>query len=164
MRASRGQMRLIELLLASTIVAAAVSFALFFTRPVRSIYIRETSDLRRLAYNLLNDFALAGVYEEIIVKGNLSGEPWEDEMKLMLSVSLPPEVVFVMDVYEVKFRPGGGLQKVKLNTKPISNIDPAKMDLIEEAESVTYTYVCVHDPDRTRGTVLVITLTLGFGG
>jgi len=160
----KGQVRLIELMLASAIIAASVAFALYFARPVRSIYIRETSDLRRLGYNLLNDFALAGVYEELIVKGNLTGRPWEDEMRLLLSMSLPPEVVFYMDVYEVKVRPGGP-ELVKLNSRPITNVESTEfLAGITEAEAITYTYVCIRDPDKTRGVVLVIHLTLGFGG
>jgi len=165
---SRGQIRLIELILASLIIATSVSFALYFARPVRSIYIRETSDLRRLAYNLLNDLAMAGVYEEIIVKGNLTGRPWEDEARLFLSTSLPPEIVFYMDVYEVRLEPGG-LRLVKLNKRPITNVKSAStaeefMRKVTEAESVTYTYVCVRDPDKTRGVLLAIHLVLGFGG
>lgn len=166
--ADRGQVRLIELMLASLIIAASVSFAFYFARPVRSIYIRETSDLRRLAYNLLNDLAMAGVYEEIIVKGNLTGRPWEDEARLFLSTSLPPEIVFYMDVYEVRLE-SEGLRLVKLNKRPITNVESAStveefMERVTEAESVTYTYVCVRGPDRARGVLLVIHLVLGFGG
>ncbi len=161
----RGQARLIELLLASFMMVVAIIFAMSFTRPVKSIYVRETSDLRRLAYNLLNDYAKAGVYERIIVMGNLTGADWEDEMRLMLSTSLPPEIVFKMEVYELRYSTlTGEIRMVRLDTGRITNIKSPAITHIQEAESVSYTYVVVGKPDRVRGTVLYIVLVLGFGG
>ena len=161
----KGQVRLIELLLAAFIMVVAIVFTMQFARPIKSIYVRETSDLRRLAYNLLNDLATAGVYENIIVKGNLSGSDWENEMKLFLSSSLPPELVFKMRVYELRFNTTSGrIEAIRLDTGKITNIQPGSENKIIEAESVSYTYVITGEPDKVRGTLLVIYLTLGFGG
>lgn len=158
---SKGQVRIVELLLATIIVAVAVIFALFFSRPLRSIYVRETSDLRRLAYNLLNDFAMAGVYENVIIRGNLTGRPWTKELKVLLSASLPPEIIYYMEVYEAKIQ--GNSVELELMGK-ISNVPNFWTANIIESESVTYTYVSTGEPDKTRGVVLVIHLVLGFGG
>lgn len=156
---------MIELLLAAFIMVVAIVFTMQFARPIKSIYVRETSDLRRLAYNLLNDLATAGVYENIIVKGNLSGSDWENEMKLFLSSSLPPELVFKMRVYELRFNTTSGrIEAIRLDTGKITNIQPGSENKIIEAESVSYTYVITGEPDKVRGTLLVIYLTLGFGG
>jgi len=165
MRRRRGQARLIELLLATFMMVIAIIFVMNFTRPIKSQYVRETSDLRRLAYNILNDFAKARVYERVIVKGNLSGTDWEDEMKLILSTSLPPEIVFKMEVYEMKVNPSTGeIYFSRLDSGHISNVENFDNMTLYDAESVSYTYVVVGRPDRVRGAVLYIVLVLGFGG
>ncbi len=160
-----GQARLIEMLLAALMVVVAIVFTMQFTRPIKSIYIRETSDLRRLAYNLLDNYAKAGVYESIIVNGNLSGADWESQMRLMLSMSLPPEIVFYMEVYEIRFDSAtGSIYFERLDHGRITNLSNFSSISLLDAETVTFTYVVVGRPDRVRGTVLYITLTLGFGG
>ena len=160
-----GQVRIIELLLTAFMMAVTIIFVMNFTRPIKSIYIRETSDLRRLAYNLLNDFATAGVYEDVIVQGNLSGTNWEDEMRLVLSISLPPEILFKMEVYELHFSPiTGDITYIRLDNGRITNLENFDQEKLIEAESVSYTYVIVGEPDKVRGTVLYIVLVLGFGG
>jgi len=158
---SDGQVRIVELLLATIIIAIAVIFALFFSKPIRSIYIRETSDLRRLAYNLLNNFAMAGIYENVIIRGNLTGRPWTEELRVLVSASLPPEVIYYMEIYEAKIQSGS--VKLKLMGKVFNAPDFWSANIIE-AESVTYTYVSTGEPDKTRGVVLIIHFVLGFGG
>ncbi len=164
-RKRRGQARLIELLLATFMMVVAIIFVMNFTRPIKSQYVRETSDLRRLAYNLLNDFAKARVYERIIVQGNLTGADWENEMKLMLSTSLPPEIVFKMEVYEMKINATTGeIYFDRLDHGRITNVEDFDNMTLYDAESVSYTYVVVGRPDSVRGSVLYIILVLGFGG
>jgi len=160
----RGQARIIEVMLAAIVMTITLVTIMNLTTPLRSIYLRETSDLRRVAYNILNDFGDARVYENIIIKGNLTGRLWEDELILFISVNLPPQVIFNMDVYVLKVHRNGTLEWVKLNRKPISNVENWEEANIVEAESVTYTYVCVAEPDEGRGTFLKIELTLGYGG
>jgi len=146
-------------------MTVAIIFVMNFTRPIRSIYIRETSDLRRLAYNLLNELATAGVFEDVIVRGNLSGTNWEDEMRLVLSISLPPEVLFKMKVYELRFSPvTGDITFNRLDNERITNLENSDEAKFTEAESVSYTYVVVGEPDEVRGTGLYIVLVLGFRG
>ncbi|MEM4680123.1 MAG: hypothetical protein QXL98_04185, partial [Thermofilaceae archaeon] len=73
----RGQIRLIELVLAVFMVVAVIIMVMNFTRPLRSVYLREVSDLRRLAYNLLGNLADAGAFERV-VEGAFSGDStWE---------------------------------------------------------------------------------------
>lgn len=168
-RVRKGQVRLVEAILAVLILLAGMVLASNMTRPVRSIYLRETSDLRRLAYNLLNDFAIAQVYENIVVKGNFTGEDWESQMRLFISANLPPDVAFNLDVYELRMLEDC-IVWMKLNRRPISNVEDFQNSRIVEAESVTYTYVIVGSPpgqveaERARGTLLVLILRLGYGG
>jgi len=157
-----GQIRLIEVILGVIIIVLTLITIMRLTPPQKTIYLRETSDLRRFAYNLLNTMANARVFEDIVVGGNLSGNNWEDEMKMFLSINMPPQIIFSADFYELRMNESGVIWH-KLNRKPISNTEEY-LSKIVEAESVTYTYVCVGEPDRTRGTVLVIILRLGYGG
>jgi len=106
----RGQARIIEVMLAAIVMTITLVTIMNLTTPLRSIYLRETSDLRRVAYNILNDFGDARVYENIIIKGNLTGRLWEDELILFISVNLPPQVIFNMDVYVIKVHRNGTLE------------------------------------------------------
>jgi len=164
MKKRLGQARLIEIVLATIVMTITLVTIMNLTMPLRSIYLRETSDLRRVAYNILNDFGDARVYENIIVKGNLTDRPWENEMRLFLSTSLPPQVLFKMEIYVLKVYRNGTLVWTKLNREPITNVADWDTVNLVEAESITYTYVCVAEPDEGRGTFLKIELTLGYGG
>ncbi|MCD6563859.1 MAG: hypothetical protein J7K23_08120 [Thermoproteales archaeon] len=157
----RGQTRIIELLLATVILAAAVVFSLFFARPMRSIYVRETSTLRRLAYNVLNNYAMSGVFENIILHGNLTGRPWQNEMATFMSMTLPPEILYYLEVYHAVLRNGTVTLRL-LGT--ITNISDNQFTSLIESESITYTYVSTGEPDKTRGIILVFHLVLGFSG
>lgn len=159
-----GQARIIEMVLATLVLTAALLVAMSLAAPLRSIYLRETSDLRRLAYNLLNDLADARVFEDIVVRGNLTGSDWEDELKLFVAANLPPELVFRVDVYQLKMRPDGSLEWVKLNRKPISKPEDWESARVVEAEAVSYAYVAVGAPEEGRGCLLRIDLVLGYGG
>ncbi|QOJ79466.1 hypothetical protein IG193_03120 [Infirmifilum lucidum] len=160
----RGQVRIVEAVLATFMVVAVILMVMAFTRPLKSTYIRETTDLRRLAYNLLNDMATAGVYERTVGRAitNPGNKGWIDDLRLLVSSSLPPELVFNMTIYRVDFNPASGATSfVKLGS--VANSDFSRIQLYE-SESVTYTYVATSDPDKVRGMVIYIVLTLGFAG
>jgi len=160
----RGQARVIEMILATLVMTAALLVAMSVAAPLRSIYLRETADLRRLAYNLLNDLADARVLESVVVEGNLTGSDWEDELKFFIAANLPPELVFKVDVYQLKVRSDGSLEWVKLNRRPISKPEDWDAARVVEAESVSYAYVVVGAPEEGRGCFLRIDLVLGYGG
>ena len=164
MLGSRGQARVIEMILATLVMTSALLVAMSIAAPLRSIYLRETADLRRLAYNLLNDLADARVLESVVVEGNLTGSNWEDELMLFIAANLPPELVFKVDVYQLKVRSDGSLEWVKLNRRPISKPEDWDAARVVEAESVSYAYVVVGAPEEGRGCFLRIDLVLGYGG
>jgi hypothetical protein len=60
----KGQIRVIEAVLATFMVVSIILLVMAFTRPLKSVYVRETSDLRRLAYDLLNNMAENNVFEK----------------------------------------------------------------------------------------------------
>lgn len=157
----KGVTRIIELVLATSMVVATILFVMAFTRPIRSVYLRETSDLRRLAYNVLENFAEAGVFERVLESALGGDAGWEGRLRFLLSTSLPPGVLFRMEVYNVSV----GADEIKfarLDKGGISNADPGVA--FKEAESAYYTYVCVRDPDSMRGRVFLFVLVVGYAG
>jgi len=175
--ARRGQVRVVEAVLAVFMVVAVVLLLMQFTRPLRSVYIRETSDLRRLGYNLLNSMAENNVYEKVL--GDLiyeaskrfssSGrcpEGWEEnrlnDLAFFASTVLPQGLLFRMDVYTVQYDLAGG-RAVLCPLGYAANFDVGKVSMTE-AEPIIYTYVCTGDPDRVRGSVLLVHLTIGYSG
>lgn len=159
-RARRGQFRIIELVLAVSMVVTVILLVMHFTRPMRSAYLREVGDLRRLAYNLLNNFAEAGVFERILAAALSGDEGWEGRMRMLVSSSLPPGIVFKMKIYHVKIYADGKIELQPLDSGAISNVNPETK--LMEAESVHYTHVCTRDPDSVRGEILYIVLVIGY--
>lgn len=159
---SRGQVRLVELVVAVFMVVAFMVLVIFFARPMRSVYLREVSDLRRLAYNLLSDLADSGVFERIVWSAFQSDATWEGRMRMVASASLPAGVLFRMEIYEVRQLAGGTVGLVRLDRGGITNVEPG-VELLE-SEAAYYTYVCVRDPDEMRGKMLYIVLVIGYAG
>lgn len=158
----RGQIRLIELVLAVFMVVAVIIMVINFTRPLRSVYLREVSDLRRMAYNLLGNLADAGLFERIVDGAFTGDNTWEGRMRMVLYSNLPPGIVFSMEIYSVETG-GSGLPAMRrLDSGQISNMKPGAT--LVESESVQYVYVCTRDPDRMRGRILYIVLVIGYAG
>lgn len=153
----KGQLRLVELIIAVSMITSIMLLVAFFTRPMRSVYIREVSDLRLLAYNLLNNLAEAGVFERIIGDAVIGDKSWEGRMRMLVSSSLPPGILFEMHVYLVMI-PTGELQPLG----KITNVGPSVK--LRESEAVHFTYVCTGDPDRMRGEIIYIVLVIGYAG
>jgi len=157
-----GVTRIVELVLATSMVVATIMFAMAFTRPIRSVYVRETSDLRRLAYNVLDNLAEAGVFERVL-KSALEGDAgWEGRLRFLLSTNLPPGVLFRMEVYSVSVGADGKVELTRLDKGSVTNAEPSVA--FREAESAQYTYVCVHDPDTMRGRLFYFVLVVGYAG
>jgi len=142
----RGQVRVIEAVLAVFMAVALILMVMGFTRPLRSQYIRETSDLRRLAYNVMSTMSQATTFEATLAERIWaiydSGGVWQPaverlrELELILSMSLPPGLLYRLDVYLLSAS-GGAVELKPLGFS--SNYDADRVRLTE-AESITYTY------------------------
>ena len=163
----KGQIRIIEAVLATFMVVSIILLVMSFTRPLKSTYVRETSDLRRLAYNLLNNMAENNVFEKTIANiasggSQTTGECAFYDLSFLATASLPPGLLFKIDIYRVDFDLSSGrVGLVWLGCA--SNYDWKNIKLVE-SEPVTYSYVCTGDPDRVRGTTLLIQMVIGFSG
>lgn len=88
----KGQMRVIECILASLIVMAALLFANFFAMaPTSPVY--EATELEKLGYNVLHDLDKHGLLPTFIYKSQ-----WVN-LTAALRVSLPVYAYFNLTVY-----------------------------------------------------------------
>jgi hypothetical protein len=89
---TKGQMRLVEALLASFIILFAITFLnVFAVTPLSPTY--ETSDLEKMGNNVLHDLD-----EKRLLSRFVYNENW-GTLTLALMVSLPPEIYFDLTVY-----------------------------------------------------------------
>jgi hypothetical protein len=119
----KGQMRIIEVILASFIIVFALSFAnILAIVPTSPKY--EATELEKLGYNVLHDLDKQGLLPRFVYK-----EEWGN-LTAALRVSLPLDVYFNMTVYD--------LQGTKINNVTIYYGDPETFTASKNIASVTY--------------------------
>lgn len=123
---NKGQMRVLEAILASFIIIVALSFVNFFAvNPSSQKY--EASDLEKSAYNALHDLDLQGLLARFVYN-----EEWEN-LTAALSVVLPSDSYFNLAVKD--------LNGVTINDVPISYGDNSIFEKSKAVSSVTYALV-----------------------
>ncbi len=116
-------MRIIETILASFVVIAALSFtSIFVVTPTSPKY--DTTELQKLGYNVLHDLDKQGLLARYVYSGQ-----W-DEAKAALRVMLPLDVYFRL---EVRYTNG-----TIINTTPIVYGDSATIASSKDVASITY--------------------------
>jgi hypothetical protein len=122
----KGQMRVIEAILAAFIIIFALSFVNFFAvNPASQKY--ETTEMDKLGYNALHDLDVEGILSQIVYN-----HEWDD-LRAALSVTLPIDVYFNMTVLNID-----GSQ---INDDPISYGYPETFERSKVVSSVTYTLI-----------------------
>ncbi len=92
---NKGQIRVIETILASFIVVVALTFAnIFASTPASQQY--EATDLDKLGYNVLHDLDDQGLLPRFIYN-----QEWMN-LKSALMVTLPSDINFGLTVYDLK--------------------------------------------------------------
>lgn len=120
---SKGQMRIIEVILASFIIVFALSFAnIFASTPTSPKY--EATELEKLGYNALHDLDDQGLLPRFVYN-----EEWEN-LTSALRVLLPTGVYFNATVYD--------LNRNALNDLPIFYGDPGTFATFKNIASITY--------------------------
>jgi len=122
---NKGQMRVIETILASFIIVFALSFVnIFAITPTSPKY--EVTELEKMGYNVLHDLDKQGLLARFVYT-----EPPEwDNIKAALRVTLPLDVYFNMTVYD--------LHDTKVNNATIFYGDPEAFSTSKNIASVTY--------------------------
>ena len=91
---NKGQMRIVEVILASFIIVFALSFAnILAIVPTSPRY--EATELEKLGYNVLHDLDKQGLLPRFVYNGE-----WENLMAA-LRVTLPLDVYFNMTIYHL---------------------------------------------------------------
>lgn len=90
----RGQMRVVEAIMASLIIVFAIAFINFFAvTPVSPRY--ESGELEKIGYNVLHDLD-----EQRLLARFVSNADWVN-LTAALAASLPTDVYFNLTVYDV---------------------------------------------------------------
>lgn len=124
-RSKRGQMRVIETILASMIIISALSFVtLFAVAPSTPVY--EASDLEKMGYSAFHDLDQQGLLAPLVYNRNWS------EIRSLLKITMPVDVYFNLDVYYVN--------GTKINEgTPIVYGDIQTFNVTKNVASVAYT-------------------------
>jgi hypothetical protein len=121
-RWNKGQMRVIEAILASLIIVAALTFVNFFSvNPSREKY--EISELDRLGYNVLHGLDLEGILGRFVYS-----QEW-DNLEAAISVTLPADVYFNLTILNI--------ERVEIND---SEIFYGKLDVFRSPEISSIIY------------------------
>jgi len=93
---TKGQMRVIETILASFIIFSALTFVnIFAVLPSSPKY--ETSDLEKMGHNVLHDLDEQGLLSRFVYNETEWGE-----LTLALTIFLPTDVYFDLTIYDVQ--------------------------------------------------------------
>jgi hypothetical protein len=123
---NKGQMRVIEAILAAFIIVLALSFVNFFaTNPTSQKY--ETTELDKMGYNTLHDLDLQGILAQYVYN-----QEW-DNLGAALSVTLPVDVYFNMTIFD--------MDRTVINNAPILYGQSGTFMDSKVVSSITYTLV-----------------------
>lgn len=123
-RSKQGQMRIVEVILASFIIVFALSFTnIVAVIPTSQKY--EVTDLEKLGYNVLFDLDKQNILPRFIYNGE-----WEN-LTAALRVCLPMDVYFNVFVYELN-------NNTPINAQQIIYGDENTFKVSKNVASVTY--------------------------
>ncbi len=129
---NRGQMRVIESIIASFIIVAALAFVnTFALAPASPGY--EMTDLEKMGYSALHDLDQQGLLTPLVYDGN-----WSD-LRTILRITFPNEVYYNMTIYDVS----GYLNGVKLEGNPDVPILRGDLDTFSDAKNVASLTYCL---------------------
>jgi len=133
---NKGQMRVIETILASFVIVFALSFVnIFAITPTSPKY--EVTELEKMGYNVLHDLDKQGLLARLVYT-----KEW-DNIKAALRVTLPLDVYFNMTVYD--------LHGTEVNDAEIFYGDPETFTTSKNIASVTYGLIGYAKRNQTTG-------------
>lgn len=141
---NKGQMRVIETILAASIILAAVSFVgIFAVRPTSPTY--EITDLEKMGYSALHDLDQQGVLSSLVYSGK-----WSD-LRTTLKITIPVDIYFDLAIYN--------LDGTKLNGQQIIYGDSATFSEAKNIASISYSLAGIGTNYDPR--ILVLRITRG---
>lgn len=134
---SRGQMRVVEALLASGIIAVAMVTMINLTRAPDPYSAKSRSELAKYSYDFLMSLAEQEVFDKVVFEPGDVREDWEGLMKNMLNALLPANLIYNMTVYNMT-KTGETVEHTPLGT--VSNASPEDFRASSEAVGAEITY------------------------
>lgn len=120
-------MRVIETLVASFIIIAALSFVTIFTVTPTTPSL-EVSDLEKMGYSALHDMDQEGMLATFVYSRS-----WSD-LRTILKITLPVDVYFNLNIYDLN-------GTTKFNETPIIYGDARTFDISNNVASVAYSLI-----------------------
>ena len=143
---TRGQMRVIETILAASLLLAAVSFAgIFAVAPTSPKY--EIADLEKMGYSALHDLDQHGLLTPLVYNGNFS------DLRTILKITLPNDVYFNLTIYN--------LTNGRLESASDIQILYGDSDTFSDAKNIVSLTYCLVGETAYDPKILVLRLTRG---
>ncbi len=144
-------MRVIETIIASFIIVAALAFvSAFAASPTSPAY--EMTDLEKMGYSALHDLDQQGLLVPLVYN-----ETRWSEIRTALKITLPNEVYFNLTIYTVD----GYRNGVKSNNSPDSQILFGDSETFSDAENIASLTYCLVGETTYEPRVLVLQLSRG---
>jgi len=151
---SKGQLRVIEAVLATIIIFTTFASATYLLKSHRTWATRHSEELEKIAYNVMQRLAESGALEATV--GD-SHPGWELHLKLLLETVLPPSVYFNLTVLVSRYQLGTATLAA-YNGEAITNGNSDSFAKSPEVASSTYIYTC------EKAKIYVLVLQLATGG
>lgn len=131
----RGQSRILEAVIAASIIFIVLSASMFLIRPSDVKVSQERADLDRLGYNVLHRLVESGTIEETL---ELYGPGFrEDHMRTAVQRMLPSSIYFNLTVFNCTEDKKNGL----IRLEPLPSISNAPPGLFSEPLEVSSTSI-----------------------
>ena len=143
-------MRVIETILASFIILAALTFVNFFAVSPSSLGY-EMTDLEKTGYSALHDLDQQGLLSPLVYN-----QRWSD-LRTILKLTMPNDVHFNMTVYTL----GGWKLSEKLNSATDSQILYGDLSTFSDAKNIGSITYCLVGKTNYDPRVLVLQLSRG---
>lgn len=155
-RDSKGQLRVIEAVLAVMIIFTTFTAAAYLLKAHRTWATRDIEELEKTGYNVLQRLAESGALEATVGDSH-SG--WEIHLKLLLETILPPSVYYNLTVFVSCYK-SGTATLAPYNGQVITNsLGVNDFSGSPEIASVTYVYTSYY-----KERIYVLYLQLATGG
>ncbi|MEM2929874.1 MAG: hypothetical protein QW797_03315 [Thermoproteota archaeon] len=135
---SRGQMRVVEALLASGIIAVAMWSMISLTRSPDPYSAKARNEVEKYCYDFLMSLAEREVFDRVIFNSTGIRPYWEGLMKNVLNGLLPANSLYNMTVFNMT-QTGETVAEIPLGAS-MSNASPEDFSMAKDVAAADITY------------------------
>ena len=143
---TKGQMRVVETIIASFIIVAALAFVNIFAANSESLGY-EMTDLEKTGYSVLHDLDQQGILRPLVYSGN-----WSD-LRTILKITMPNDVYFNLTIFDLH---NGRLQSI-----PDTHILYGDLETFASARNIASLTYCLAGETAYEPKILTLQLTRG---